>query len=175
MVFDSLDDISDEGLAVDISAKLLLEANFCSETDPEFWQDNGFGKLISWQGNGFLNDASVTCPAFLSSSMQLEAVREHLLAYENMALPYVAPEIKCRYVYEWSVAAKTDASRFAAFRLLSWMMSTSYQEALMITECSEGPLPINRECFFTKTQMIGMPVLQEIYPAFTFGRWQYEE
>ena len=162
-VFDSLEELNLKTIAADRSKKALLSANY------------DFGsRLVSWQDNGYLDDQAVNYPVFLSTSMNLEVVRGHLLSFESTAVPYASSEIKCRYVYEWSIASKTDPARTAALRLLSWMTSDSYQEALMITECSEGPLPINRTCFLEKADYIDISSLKDIYQNFTFGRWQHE-
>ncbi len=107
-VFDSLEDLNLKTIAADRSKKTLLNANYDFGT-----------RLVSWQDNGYLDAQNVNYPVFLSTSMNLETVREHLLAFESMAVPYASSEIKCRYVYEWSIASKADPARIAALRLLS--------------------------------------------------------
>ena len=106
----------------------------------------------------------------LSSTMEINRVRESLTQYSKAFVFYDGDRICCRFTYEWSIGAADGDKLAAAERLLSWMLGNVYQNYAMISLCSEGQIPINRECFRAKISSQYLQPVSDIYTKFVFER-----
>lgn len=120
--------------------------------------------------NEFIDNESNSCAVLLSSSMELNDIRESLTNYEKECVYYANEPVECKFVYEWSLGNGSDNELMAATRLLSWMLGNKYQTILMLSRCSDGQIPINEECFESKTQQNYYTALQDIYKNFVFEK-----
>ena len=146
------DFVTDAGISIDAAHEKLVSKNFAHE---------GFKDSAE-----FLNGTENSCAVMLSSSMAFNTVREQLPGYEKA---YVFPNVEklnCECVYFWSIGGGDDDQTAAATRLLSWMLGNNYQNMLMISYCSDGQLPLNKECFATKAGQKYWEPLKEISDSF---------
>ena len=111
-----------------------------------------------------------TSPVLLSSSMVMNEVRETLINYEKLFAFYRSDEIHCNFIYEWSIGARGKNEITASERLLSWLLGNVYQTTLMITECSDGQIPVNPLCFQAKLESHNLEPIGDIYENFVFDR-----
>ena len=116
----------------------------------------------------FLNNEENTSPVLLTSTMMINEVRETLTKYGKEFVYYNNDDINCRYIYEWSIGDGNKAEIKAAEKLLSWMLGIEYQDYLMISECSDGQIPVNKTCFESKLKSKNHAALSEIYKKFVF-------
>lgn len=116
----------------------------------------------------FLNNEENTSPVLLTSTMMINEVRETLTKYGKEFVYYNNDDINCRYIYEWSIGDGNKAEIEAAEKLLSWMLGNEYQDYLMISECSDGQIPVNKTCFESKLKSKNHAALSEIYKKFVF-------
>ena len=116
----------------------------------------------------FWNNNSNTCAVLLSTNMSANSIRQKLTSYEKNFVYYAADRVYCRFDYEWSIGSPSGAEHEAAVRLLSWMLGNRYQNYLMISRCSDGQIPINRDCFEDKTAQKYYSTIQEIYKKYYF-------
>ena len=116
----------------------------------------------------FLNNEENTSPVLLTSTMMINEVRETLTKYGKEFVYYNNDDINCRYIYEWSIGDGNKAEIKAAEKLLSWMLGNEYQDYLMISECSDGQIPVNKTCFESKLKSKNHAALSEIYKKFVF-------
>lgn len=154
--FDSISDFGSDNIAYDDRCTNLLKNNF---------DISGF-----CQKEEFLDNNENTSPVLLSSTMMLNEVRTTLTNYEKTYVYYNNDEIHCRYIYEWSIGNGSDDEIKAAERLLSWMLGNVYQSYLMISECSDGQIPVNSICFESKIQSKNLDAISEIYKKFVFEK-----
>lgn len=151
-------DLSDFGadtkIAASASAGNLLTANF--------------GERTYEAPETFLDNYANTSPVMLGTTMDLNEFRSVLTNYLKTVVFPDTQKIACRYTYEWSMGSGTDEQTAAAKRLLSWMMGNVYQTTLMITECSDGQIPVNEACFKTKIDSRYLKPVEGIYKKFTF-------
>ena len=120
--------------------------------------------------DGFMNNEENTVPVMLSTTMEINKVRKNLTNYQKSFVFPKQDKIKCNYVYEWSIGGGTAAEVAAAEKLLSWMLGYSYQNLLMITEATDGQLPVNGMAFIEKTSKGYYEPLKDIYGKFVFER-----
>ena len=106
----------------------------------------------------------------LSSTMEINEVRNLLIRFEKTYVYYQAKKIYCRFLYEWSISECDKDEQRAAETLLSWMLGNVYQQYLMIKEASDGQIPINKVCFEEKIQSRILEPIKDIYESFTFSR-----
>lgn len=155
--FSSLSDFgTDVKMAVDSKQSDFMEMNFeieglCGEEE-------------------FLNNQANTCAIMLSSSMSMNQVRETLTNYQKSYVFYDSDEVKSQFTYEWSIGEGNKDEIKAAERLLSWMLGNAYQNTLMISQCSDGQIPINMECFMEKISQRNYTALDSIYERLVFER-----
>lgn len=154
--FEDVSDFNTQKISYDDRCSELLEANFVIE--------NTYGK------EEFLNNSSNTSPVLLSSTMILNEVRTTLTNYEKNYVYYNRDEIRCRYIYEWSIGSGEENEIKAAERLLSWMLGNVYQSYLMITECNDGQIPVNAICFESKIESKYLSAISDIHHKFIFER-----
>ena len=155
--FQDLSDFgSDTNIAVDDRYLPLLDANF--------------KKISGEAANTFLDEEKNTSPVMLSSTMEINEVRNLLIRFEKTYVYYQAKKIYCRFLYEWSISKCEKDEQRAAETLLSWMLGNVYQQYLMIKEASDGQIPINKVCFEEKIQSRILEPVKDIYESFTFSR-----
>ncbi len=154
--FDSPKDFRNVAIAADNRFSLLLEQNDMDVSD--------------YRGReGFLNNQANTCGVMLSSSMALNEVRKTLTNYKKSYVFLRSDEIYCRFTYEWSLGNGSENEIAAAERLLSWMLGNVYQNMLMIGYCTDGQIPVNKNCFFEKMKdQSCYASLEDIYRDFVF-------
>lgn len=116
----------------------------------------------------FLNNTENTSPVMLSSTMMINEVRTTLTNYEKAYVYYNSDEIKCKFIYEWSIGSGDEAEIKAAERMLSWMLGNVYQNYMMISECNDGQIPVNKICFESKIESKYLAAISEIYENFVF-------
>lgn len=154
--FTSLDDFDTDKIAYDEQHMGVISANFSGEP--------------SAQKEDFMNSEENACAVMLSSNMAMNEVRETLTAYSKNYVYYASDEVRCRYDYEWSIGNGTEAEHQAAERLLSWMLGNNYQNTLMISRCSDGQIPINKDCFETKLEQKNYAAIKNIYSKYKFEK-----
>lgn len=154
--FTSLDDFDTDKIAYDEQHMGVISANFSGEP--------------SAQKEDFMNSEENKCAVMLSSNMAMNEVRETLTAYSKNYVYYASDEVRCRYDYEWSIGNGTEAEHQAAERLLSWMLGNNYQNTLMISRCSDGQIPINKDCFATKLEQKNYAAIKNIYSKYKFEK-----
>lgn len=115
----------------------------------------------------FDNEANQSA-VLLSSSMELNRVRESLTQYSKAYVFYDNDYIYCRFTYEWSIGEGSKDQLAAAERLLSWMLGNVYQNMAMVSLCNEGQIPINTECFKAKIDNQYLSPIKDIYSKFVF-------
>lgn len=156
-LFTSLGDFgSDTNIAYDSRYASMLSMNFSLD---------GLADISE-----FMNNEENTSPVLLSSTMIINEVRTTLSYYEKT---YVYPDsetIYCSYTYEWSIGGGSEDEITAAERLLSWMMGNVYQSMLMISECSDGQIPVNATSFESKIQSKELQPIEDIYTKFVFRK-----
>lgn len=146
---------ADVSIALDEEYKDLIEANF--------------GTADWASSDEFLNNSANTSPVMLSTTMVINEVRQTLTNYEKTYVYPDCSEIRCNYIYEWSIAGDcTENEAKAAERLLSWMLGNVYQSYLMISECNDGQIPMNATCFYSKIENRNLASIGEIYGQFVF-------
>lgn len=118
----------------------------------------------------FFDEAEGSSPLLLSSTMFLHEIRNSLTGFEKACLYYDAPEVFCRFTYEWSLGGGSPQQKQAAERLLEWMLGNSYQSTLMITKCNEGQIPVNEICFHSKLESRYLAPMEKIYQHFVFEK-----
>lgn len=154
--FSSLSDFNTDAVSCDDRYTDLLESNFdlsaCCEKE----------EFLAYENN--------TSPVLLSSTMILNEVRSVLQNYEKDYIYYNDDEIHCRYIYEWSIGDGSKAEIKAAEKLLSWMLGDDYQRCLMINECNDGQIPVNKESFEEKIESQYLSAISDIYNNFVFER-----
>lgn len=154
--FTNLNDFGTEVIAFDEDHAGLLEKNFSAEPSADKGQ--------------FMNSEENECAVLLSSNMVMNDIREQLTGYEKSYVYYSADTVYCRYDYEWSIGSGNEAEHKSAERLLSWMLGNNYQNSLMISRCSDGQIPINKECFETKLQQKYYSEIGNIYSKYKFEK-----
>ena len=154
--FGAVSDFGDTAFAIDPDHKDLIAKNISAEAPA--------------QKEDFLNNEENKCAVLLSSSMELENVKEALTNYEKAYVYYSSDKIYCRFVYEWSLGKGSKEQMKAAEKLLSWMLGNNYQNTLMISRCHDGQIPVNEECFKTKIERKDLSAINEIYKNFVFER-----
>ena len=153
--FSSLDDFG--------SDVILAESSLSA--DVVDWNFNSDGFVSE---DEFLNNETNTSPVLLGSTMDLNIVRTTLTNYEKKPVFYNGGEAHCRFIYEWSIGTGDADETRAAEVLLSWMLGNVYQNTLMISECSDGQIPINTICFEAKTSLGQLAPLSELTKSFRF-------
>ena len=118
----------------------------------------------------FLHSSKNLCAVMLSSTMELDKVRETLTGYEKSCVYYDADKIRCKFTYEWSIGNGSEDEIKAAKRLLEWMLGNAYQNELMISRCNEGQIPINKMCFKEKISNKNLAPIENIYSKFVFEK-----
>lgn len=154
--FSSLDDFGTEKIAIDSDNKSLIKKNFSNEATAE--------------KKDFMNNEKNTCAVMLSSNSIMNDVRGKLTGYSKEYVYYSADTVYCRYDYEWSIGKAAENEKQAAERLLSWMLGNKYQNLLMISKCSDGQIPINKECFDAKTEQKNYSEIKNIYSHYVFEK-----
>ena len=141
-------------ISMDPDEKDLIRQNFGDETyaDKEL----------------FMNNEANQSAVMLSSTMAINDVRETLTNYQKAYTYFDGSKIHCAFLYEWSIGRGSKEQNAAAERLLSWMLGNVYQNMLMISECNEGQIPINKESFNSKISIRHLSPIQEIYKKFVF-------
>lgn len=152
--FGSIGDFNALNVSYDERCKDILQANFmlsglCDKEE-------------------FLNNTENTSPVMLSSTMMINEVRTTLTNYEKAYVYYNSDEIKCKFIYEWSIGSGDEAEIKAAERMLSWMLGNVYQNYMMISECNDGQIPVNKICFESKIESKYLAAISEIYEKFVF-------
>lgn len=154
--FTSLDDFDTDKIAYDEQHIEVISANFSEEP--------------SAKKEDFMDSKENKCAVMLSSNMAMNEVRETLTGYNKNYVYYAADGVRCRYDYEWSIGNGTEAEHQAAERFLSWMLGNNYQNTLMISRCSDGQIPINKDCFETKLEQKNYSEIKNIYSKYKFEK-----
>lgn len=155
LTFNSLNDFGEKTLiAFDDTHAELLSQNF--DVNSEIEKEK------------FMNNKENDCAVLISSSMEINTVREKLTSYEKAYAYYDTDAPKAMFTYEWSIGGGSKNEVTAAERLLSWMLGNNYQNMLMVSRCSDGQLPINEECFLSKTEIKYYSALKDIYKKYQF-------
>ena len=118
----------------------------------------------------FLNNAENTSPVMLSSTMSLNEIRTTLTNYEKAFVYSNADKIYCSFIYEWSMGGGDENQILAGETLLSWMLGNVYQNYLMISEASDGQIPVNPTCFESKIESKYLSPLKNIHESFKFKK-----
>ena len=152
--------LKDFGEKVNVS----VDERYADLIDKNFGNGNYAGR------EQFFNDSGNTSAVLLSSTMILNEVREFRI-YEKAYVYYNANEIYCNFTYEWSIGSGEKNEITAAERLLSWMLGNVYQNTLMVSQCSDGQIPVNATCFESKiTSIKYLSPIKEIYNNFKFEK-----
>ena len=155
--FGSLSEFKIDTIACDDRYMDLLKANF-EITNP-------------YAKEAVLNSSGNLMPVLLSSTMVHDEVYNALQRYDKTCVYYNNDKIYCNYVYEWSIGSGNKAEIEAAERLLSWMLGNVYQSYLMIGECQDGQIPVNKISFESKMESRNyLAPLSEIHHKFVFER-----
>lgn len=120
--------------------------------------------------DAFFNSEGNTCAVLLTSTMDLENVKEGILQYQKSFVFPNHDQIQCRFVYEWSIGNGNGDQVRAAERMLMWMLGHAYQNVLMINNCNEGQIPLNKESFMEKVSQQQLVPMKEVYKKFVFTR-----
>ena len=102
--------------------------------------------------------------------MALNQVRQTLTNYEKTYVYPNTASIVCQFTYEWSLGNGSTNEKAAAEKLLCWMLGGVYQNMLMVSQCSDGQIPVNEAVFYTKLENRALEPLNEIYTQFRFAR-----
>lgn len=86
----------------------------------------------------------------LTSTDYFNDTKQKLVLYGKAFSFYTGSKAGVKFSYEWSIGGGTETEIAAAERLMSWMLGASYQNILMIAECQDGQIPLNKECFEEK-------------------------
>lgn len=154
--FSSVKDFSTDKIAVGKEAKLLIQKNF---GDSDYMEEDTF-----------LNNESNSSAVLLTSTMQINKIRETLTNYSKKFVYYNGDQISCNFVYEWSIGKGSKNQTAAAEKLLSWMLGNAYQNTLMVSRCNEGQLPVNETCFKEKTAGKNYKGMDGLYQKFVFEK-----
>lgn len=154
--FTSVSDFGTKAIAIDPDCKTLYEKNI---------KTAAFGSEGS-----FLDNEANSSAVLLTTTMDLNRIRETLINYSKIYVFYKADKVYCNYTYEWSIGNGSRAETEAAERLLSWMLGNVYQNTLMISKCSDGQLPVNETCFEEKVKAKNLSPIKEIYKNFYFEK-----
>ena len=92
----------------------------------------------------------MTAPLLLTSTLYIDEVRSLMQGVEKHFAYYDSAAVYCGFVYEWSVGNGSDRQQNAARRFLAWMLGESFQNSLMITENSQGQIPLCKASFEEK-------------------------
>ena len=179
-------------LAIEIPVAYVITngATLSNYKEPYFSSINDFGKdaTISKDSNMskvimknfeekyylpeeyFLDREKNKSAILLSTTMKYGEVRSTMTNYEKSYVFYKNDKIYCDFIYEWSIGSGNKDDIAAAERLLSWMLGNVYQNKLMISECSDGQIPLNKVCFQSKIQSTTYEKIDEIYNNFVFER-----
>ena len=128
-----------------------------------------FGERKYEKPETFLDNFANTTPVMLGTTMMMNEFRSTLTNYAKICVYPNTSKIYCRFTYEWSMGSGTAAELAAGERLLSWMLGNVYQTPLMITECSDGQIPINETCFMKKLETRNLQPIMKIYKKFEFS------
>ena len=94
--------------------------------------------------------------------MSIREINEELTSYTKNFVFSDADEVYCDFIYEWSMGSGSENQIAASERLLEWMLGNVYQTSLMISNCNDGQIPINKTCFETKCNSKYLKSLIEI-------------
>lgn len=141
-------------IAIEEAHKELVESNFEVEA--------------TVNESGFLDNESNSCAVMLTSTMSYNRVRETLTNYKKTFVFPDKEEIVCNFIYEWSIGNGSKDELRAGERILMWMLGHSYQNTLMISNCNEGQIPINKESFKEKISQGNLSAIEDIYKKFSF-------
>ena len=118
----------------------------------------------------FMDNSANKSAVMLSSTMEINDVRQSLTNYQKKYVYYKGKAIHCGFVYEWSIGAKDENEKEAAERLLTWMLGNVYQNLLLVSMNNEGQLPLNKTCFLSKIDTKNLAPIRSIYGRFVFDR-----
>ncbi|MBO4693100.1 MAG: protein kinase [Clostridia bacterium] len=116
----------------------------------------------------FFDNSNNSSAVLLTSTMQINKIREELTNYSKHFVFCDSDKIYCNFIYEWSIGKANRSQTAASERLLSWMLGNAYQNTLMISKCSDGQIPVNKTCFEEKTSGKNYKAIKEIYEKFVF-------
>lgn len=147
---------TDNSIAFDSKYKNLLLQNFSENPNASKSQ--------------FMDNDANECAVLISSSMEINEIKETLTNYEKNYIYYEAKGAKALFTYEWSIGNGNENEIEAAKRLLSWMLGNNYQNMLMVSRCSDGQLPLNKECFMNKIELKQYTPLKNVYSNYKFEK-----
>lgn len=134
--FSNLEDFNTDVISLDESAASLAHENF------------DWDKYASM--DDFVNNEFNSSAVLVSSTMKMIDIKSQIKPYGKSFVYPDSDQIKCNFIYEWSICSSKRNETEAAERLLSWMLGNVYQSALMINTAGNGEIPINKEAFNTK-------------------------
>lgn len=143
-------------IAYDSSHKDLLKKNYSEKG------------MLSYED--FMNSEENTASVMLSSTMEINKIKETLTGYQKKFVYPNSKRIYCNFTYEWSIGGGNKAEIKAAERLLSWMLGNVYQNTLMISKSGDGQIPLNKKAFAEKTSQTALLPIKDIYKNFVFEK-----
>lgn len=120
--------------------------------------------------DAFMNNEANKASVLLSTTMVVNEARGTLTNYTK---EFVYPDmdvIHGHFLYEWSIGNGSKDEIAAAEKLLSWMLGNVYQDTLMISQASDGQIPINKTTFEKKCGMKIYAPLEDVYKHIVFER-----
>lgn len=153
-VFTNVSDFGKVGIAADPDCYELIKMNF---------GDNNY-----LSSNRFYDSNYNTSPVMLSSTMSANKVKSQLINFEKRVVPYAGSGIVCSFTYKWSICSADDNELQAAKRLLSYMLTKDYQDILMLSQCNDGQVPVNKQCFMNKLDQKYLQPYTTMYDRFVF-------
>lgn len=138
--FKDLTSFNNAPFAVDSKCKELIEDNY---------GESVLTAAVSEEL--FLNNEKNGCALYLTSTMSIQNINQALTRYTKNFTYDNDGKVKCKFIYEWSMGNCWEtAETIATEKILSWMLSETYQEALMTSYCNDGQIPVNDKAFDKK-------------------------
>jgi hypothetical protein len=160
--FGSLNDFGTDVISLDDDAAYLASLNF-DRTDYAPMSD-------------FMDNDSNNSAVMVSSTMRINDIRSHLTSYNKSFIYPDMNEVRCNFMYEWSISSKNRNNTAAAERLLSWMLGNVYQSTLMINTAGKGEIPINKEAYTEKISSVYYAgITGDAYKKFVFKNDKNDE
>lgn len=167
--------IKEGATTVDYDQKLFKElsdfgkdVNIAIDSEHEDLVGKNFGTKGFCSDEEFFDFTENTSPVLLSSTMQINTVRSMLTAYTKDYVYSDADKVYCNFIYEWSIGDGSENEIRAAERLLSWMLGNEYQQILMIRECQDGQIPVNKTGFEAKMDTTSLEPIKNTHEKFVF-------
>lgn len=153
--FSSLNDFNTDVISLDDDAAYLASLNF-DRTEYAPMSD-------------FMDNDANSSAVLVSSTMRINDIRSRLTSYNKSFIYPDTNEVRCTFMYEWSICSANRNNTASAERLLSWMLGNVYQSTLMINTAGKGEIPINKEAYAEKISSIYYAgITGDAYKKFVF-------